>query len=109
MLSARALAKRVIRYYTDKGVLQKVGDNHHSQMIYTVSQASLNQAKKEAEAQPAQQQKGGKTCLLLHPLSQEGEVEEVKLICFIFVHLHLSHLIVHKWDWITYESYSMFG
>ena len=57
-LHNRALARRVIRHYTDKGVLVRVGDPHHAQFIYTVSESALASQKKETAAQPQAASKG---------------------------------------------------
>jgi hypothetical protein len=62
--SIRSLARRVLRHFKEKGVLDIVGDAHHSNTIYTVSAAALATVKKEAVDPKAQQatkgKKGGK-------------------------------------------------
>ena len=51
-LLLRALARRVIRHYAEKGVLVRVGEPHHAQFIYTVSESALAAQKKDVAAAP---------------------------------------------------------
>jgi ribosomal protein S25 len=64
LIKLSSLARRVLKHFTEKGVLEVVGDTHHSHTLYTVSAAALATVKTEKVDTKGQQaakgKKGGK-------------------------------------------------
>lgn len=59
-LSERSLARKLLAHFTEKGVIEVVGDRHHSSTLYTVTAAALATVKVAAPDAKAAAAKGTK-------------------------------------------------